>query len=68
MGSGTTGSGATGGGSMSGTTGSGPTSSTQTAQQPGSFDVTHYKTKTECLNAATTAKADIKLCDGVKAE
>lgn len=45
------------------------TGSSQTAQQPmGSFDVTKYKTKTECMNAATTAKADMKLCDTIKTQ
>jgi hypothetical protein len=51
---------------MSGTTGSGAagSGSSQTAQQP--FDVTKYKTKAECLTAASTAMADKTLCDAVK--
>jgi hypothetical protein len=44
-------------------------SSTQQAQQPmttGTFNATNYKTKTECLNAATVQHADRKLCDSLK--
>jgi hypothetical protein len=32
----------------------------------GSFDVKKYTTKDECLTAARTASADIKLCDALK--
>jgi hypothetical protein len=48
---------------------SGSSTSTQQAQQPmgsGTFNATNYKTKTECLNAATAQKADRKLCDALK--
>jgi hypothetical protein len=48
--------------------GSGGTS-TQQAQQPmspGTFSAKNYKTKTECLNAATAAQADRTLCDSLK--
>ena len=48
--------------------GSGSTS-TQQAQQPmssGTFNATNYKTKTECLNAATAQKADRTLCNALK--
>ena len=43
-------------------------SSTQQAQQPGSgtFNVSNYKTKTECLNAATAQHADRTLCNSLK--
>ena len=43
-------------------------SSTQQAQQPGSgtFNVSNYKTKTECLNAATAQHADRTLCNALK--
>jgi len=62
-------------GSSSSTMGSGSSSmgksgsSTQQAQQPmttGTFNATNYKTKTECLNAATVQHADRKLCDSLK--
>jgi hypothetical protein len=36
-------------------------SGSQQAQQP--FDVTKYKTKSECLTAATAAHASASLCD-----
>jgi len=58
-----------GSGSGSSTMGSGSSTSTQQAQQPmgsGTFNATNYKTKTECLNAATAQKADRKLCDALK--
>jgi hypothetical protein len=47
-------------------TGSG--SSTQQAQQPmnGSFDASKFKTKTDCLNAATAQKADVSMCNSLK--
>ena len=50
----------------SSTMGSG--SSSQQAQQPmsGSFDISKYKTNAECLAAARSASADIKLCGAVK--
>jgi hypothetical protein len=54
-------------GSTSSTMGGG--SSTQQAQQPmgaGSFDPTKYKTKTECLNAATAAHASASACSSLK--
>lgn len=54
-------------GSTGSTMGSG--SSTQQAQQPmgaGSFDPTKYKTKTECLNAATAAHASASACSSLK--
>jgi len=40
--------------------------SSTTQQAQGAFDVTKYKTKAECLTAARSASADIKLCDAVK--
>jgi hypothetical protein len=49
--------------------GSGAASSTQQAQQPmngGSFNASNYKTKTECLNAATAQHADRTACDNLK--
>jgi hypothetical protein len=55
-------------GSGGSTMGSG-SSSTQQAQQPmsgGAFSAKNYKTKTECLNAATAAHADRTLCDSLK--
>jgi|tagenome__1003787_1003787.scaffolds.fasta_scaffold20617344_2 hypothetical protein len=52
-----------GSGSMSGGSSMGG-SSTQQAQ--GTFDVTKYKTKAECLTAARSAKADTTLCNAVK--
>jgi len=57
-----------GSGSTSSTMGSGSTS-TQQAQQPmssGTFNATNYKTKTECLNAASAQHADRTLCDALK--
>jgi hypothetical protein len=46
---------------------SGMTGSGQQAQQPmGSFDPTKYKTKTECLNAATAAHASTSACNSLK--
>jgi hypothetical protein len=48
--------------------GSGSTS-TQQAQQPmssGSFSAKNYKTKTECLNAATAQHADLAMCASLK--
>jgi hypothetical protein len=59
----------TGAGTSGSTMGSGSGStSTQQAQQPmsGAFNATNYKTKTECLNAATAQKADRTLCDALK--
>jgi hypothetical protein len=44
-------------------------SSTQQAQQPmssGTFNAKNYKTKTECLNAASAQHADRMLCDRLK--
>ena len=39
----------------------------QQAQQPmGTFDASKYKTKTECLNAATAAHASASLCNNLK--
>jgi hypothetical protein len=55
-------------GSTMGSSGS-STSTTQQAQQPmstGTFNVSNYKTKTECLNAATAQKADRTLCNSLK--
>ena len=55
--------------SSSGASGSGSATSPQTAQQPmgsATFDISKFKTKTECLNAATAQNADRKLCDAVK--
>ena len=55
-------------GSGSSTMGSG-SSSTQQAQQPmssGTFNAKNYKTKTECLNAASAQHADRMLCDSLK--
>ena len=52
----------TGSGSMSGTTGS---TSTQTAQQPGGFKASNYKTKAECLTAATAAGAPSSACNSL---
>lgn len=46
-------------------TGSSMGSSTS-QQAQGAFDVTKYKTKSECLTAARSAKADTILCDSVK--
>ena len=76
MGSGsssTTGSGSSGvtmgSGSGSKLLGSGSGSSTQQAQQPmssGSFSAKNFKTKTECLNAASAQHADRALCDSLK--
>jgi len=40
--------------------------SSTTQQAQGAFDVTKYKTKSECLTAARGAKADTTLCDAVK--
>ena len=57
-----------GSGSGSSTMGSG-SPSTQQAQQPmssGTFNATNYKTKTECLNAATAQHADRTLCEALK--
>jgi hypothetical protein len=48
--------------------GSGSTS-TQQAQQPmssGTFSAKNYKTKTECLNAATAQHADRTMCNSLK--
>ena len=48
---------------------SGSSTSTQQAQQPmsgGTFNATNYKTKTECLNAATAQHADRTLCNALK--
>jgi hypothetical protein len=68
-GSGSTGSTMGSGGSKTmGGSGSGSTS-TQQAQQPmssGMFSAKNYKTKTECLNAATAQHADRTLCDSLK--
>jgi hypothetical protein len=46
-------------------TGSG---STQQAQQPmsGSFNASNYKTKTDCLNAASAQNADRTMCNSLK--
>ncbi|MBS0525077.1 MAG: hypothetical protein JSS04_15735 [Proteobacteria bacterium] len=55
------------GSSSMGSTGS--HTSTQQAQQPmssGSFNAANYKTKTECLNAASAQHADRTLCDILK--
>jgi hypothetical protein len=44
-------------------------SSTQQAQQPmgaGAFNASNFKTKTECLNAATVQHADRTLCNSLK--
>ena len=44
-------------------------SSTQQAQQPmssGAFNVSNYKTKAECLTAATAQHADRTLCNSLK--
>jgi hypothetical protein len=44
-------------------------SSTQQAQQPmgsGTFSAKNYKTKTECLNAATAQHADRTMCNSLK--
>lgn len=63
-----TGSSTMGSGSGSKAMGSGSTS-TQQAQQPmssGPFNATNYKTKTECLNAATAQHADRTLCNALK--
>jgi hypothetical protein len=49
-----------GSGSMSGTT-----TSPQTAQQPGSFKASNYKTKAECLTAATAAGAPSSACNSL---
>ncbi|MBV8191584.1 MAG: hypothetical protein JOY64_04930 [Alphaproteobacteria bacterium] len=41
----------------------------QQAQQPmgaGSFDPTKYKSKTDCLNAASSARASSSLCNNLK--
>ena len=65
-GSGSTGS-TMGSGSGSTTMGSGSGTSAQQAQQPsGTFNATNYKTKTECLNAASAQHADRTLCDALK--
>ena|SRR5262245_53250089 len=51
----------------SSTTGSGTSGSMNQAQQPmGSFDASKYKTKTECLNAATAAHASASACNNLK--
>src|SRR5262249_9115069 len=59
-----------GSGSGSTTMGSGSGStSTQQAQQPmssGTFSAKNYKTKTECLNAASAQHANRALCDSLK--
>ncbi len=57
-----------GSGSGSTTMGSGSSTSTQQAQQPmgGTFNATNYKTKTECLNAASAQHADRTLCNALK--
>jgi hypothetical protein len=70
MGSGS-GSATMGSGSGSKTMGSSgsTSSSTQQAQQPmssGTFNVKNYKTKTECLNAASAQHADRTLCNSLK--
>jgi hypothetical protein len=42
--------------------------STQQAQQPmnGSFNASNYKTKTDCLNAASAQNADRTACNSLK--
>jgi len=52
----------------SSTMGSG-SSSTQQAQQPmssGTFNAKSYKTRTECLSAASTQHADRTMCNSLK--
>jgi hypothetical protein len=47
--------------------GSSGSHTTQQAQQPmGNFNAKNYKTKTECLNAATVQHADRTMCNGLK--
>lgn len=58
-----------GSGSGSKSMGSSGSSSTQQAQQPmgsGTFNAKNYKTKTECLNAASAQHADRMMCDSLK--
>jgi hypothetical protein len=58
-----------GSGSGSKAMGSGSGTSTQQAQQPmtsGTFNAKSYKTKTECLNAASAQHANRMLCDSLK--
>jgi hypothetical protein len=58
-----------GSGSGSKSMGGSGSSSTQQAQQPmgsGTFNAKNYKTKTECLNAASAQHADRMMCDSLK--
>lgn len=68
MGSGSGTSSTMGSGSTGSTMGSG-SSSTQQAQQPmssGTFNAKNYRTKTECLNAASAQHADRTMCNSLK--
>ena len=42
-----------------------PGSGTQTAQQPDAFDVSKYKTRTDCLNAAQANAASRQACKSI---
>ena len=58
-----------GSGSGTSSTMGGGSTSTQQAQQPmsgGTFSAKNYKTKTECLNAASAQHADRTLCNSLK--
>ena len=64
-----TGSMGTGSGSSSTTGNSGMSTGANQAQQPmgaAGFDPTKYKSKTDCLNAASAAKASTSLCNNLK--
>jgi hypothetical protein len=64
-----TGSSTMGSGSGSSSTMGSGSSSTQQAQQPmssGTFNAKNYKTRTECLNAASAQHADRTMCNGLK--
>lgn len=68
--SGSSGTGSSSGGTtMSPSTSPSTGTSSQQAQQPmgsGAFDASNYKTKAECLTAATAQHADRTLCNALK--